>query len=109
MLPHKRTTVEEEEDVAAADAGLEEERRLFYVALTRAKRGLSLSWSKTRLRWGQQLPSTPSRFLAEMGSDGVVVQDGCSNEPASAEFRKSALQELAARFPPKPARVKEAP
>jgi superfamily I DNA/RNA helicase len=103
MLPHKKTTTDEEEDVAAAEMGLEEERRLFYVALTRAKRGLSLSYAKARTRWGQEMPSTPSRFLAEMGTEGVVVQDGCSQEPASPEFRKKALLELAARFKPKEA------
>jgi superfamily I DNA/RNA helicase len=108
MLPHKKTTGEEEEDVAAADAGIEEERRLFYVALTRAKRVLLLSWSKTRVRWGQEMPSTPSRFLTEMGTAGVVVQDGCSKEPASPEFRKRALLELAARFPAKTKDAKDA-
>ena len=99
MLPHKKSGGEDEDDAAAPENGIEEERRLFYVALTRAKRGLSLSYSKARVRWGQEMPTTPSRFLAEMGTEGVVVQDGCSREPASAEFRKRAFEELAARFP----------
>jgi hypothetical protein len=55
------------------------------------------------VRYGREYPSTPSRFVAEMGTEGVVVQDGTSREPASPEFRKRALQELAARFPPKEA------
>jgi hypothetical protein len=43
-----------------------------------------------------------------MGSAGVVVQDGCSKEPASPEFRKRALLELAARFPAKAKEATEA-
>jgi DNA helicase-2/ATP-dependent DNA helicase PcrA len=104
ILPHKKSGPGAVDDDEAADdggAGIEEERRLFYVAITRAKRRLSLSHAKARLRFGQEVHATPSRFLREMGTDGVVVQDGCSREPASPEFRKRAMQELAARFPPK--------
>lgn len=46
--------------------GLEEERRLFYVALTRAKRLATLSCADMRFRWGQMNFSTPSRFLTEI-------------------------------------------
>ena len=96
----RRRGGEDEDDAAAPDIGLEEERRLFYVALTRAKRGLSISYSKARVRWGQEMPTTPSRFLAEMGTEGVVVQDGTQHASRlRPEFRKRALEELAARFP----------
>jgi len=46
--------------------GLEEERRLFYVAVTRAKRFLTLSYARTRLRFGQPIMAEPSRFLDEI-------------------------------------------
>jgi DNA helicase-2/ATP-dependent DNA helicase PcrA len=45
---------------------IEEERRLFYVALTRAMKKVFLSFSKCRYRFGSLLPSIPSRFLNEI-------------------------------------------
>jgi DNA helicase-2/ATP-dependent DNA helicase PcrA len=45
---------------------LEEERRLFYVAVTRAERKLTLSFATSRLRFGQILPCEPSRFIEEI-------------------------------------------
>lgn len=47
-------------------ADLEEERRLFYVALTRAKKKVTLSYAESRYRWGQFSFSEPSRFLEEI-------------------------------------------
>ena len=46
--------------------GLEEERRLFYVALTRAKKLATLTCADMRFRWGQMNFSNPSRFLTEI-------------------------------------------
>ncbi len=51
--------------------GLEEERRLFYVALTRAKTLATLSCADMRFRWGQMNFSTPSRFLTEIDAKYV--------------------------------------
>jgi Superfamily I DNA and RNA helicases len=45
---------------------LEEERRLFYVGLTRAKQAVSLSYAKSRFRWGTVTHNSPSRFLKEV-------------------------------------------
>lgn len=45
---------------------LEEERRLFYVAMTRAEKQLTLSYAETRYRWGELNYSEPSRFLSEI-------------------------------------------
>lgn len=45
---------------------LEEERRLFYVAITRAKRAVSLSFAETRMRNGKHESNGPSRFLREL-------------------------------------------
>ncbi len=47
-------------------ADLEEERRLFYVALTRAQKKVTLSHAETRYRWGQFDFAEPSRFLDEI-------------------------------------------
>jgi len=45
---------------------LEEERRLFYVALTRAERQAYLSYARNRYRWGKLVDCEPSRFLGEI-------------------------------------------
>ena len=45
---------------------LEEERRLFYVALTRAERQAYLTYAQTRYRWGKLVDCEPSRFLEEI-------------------------------------------
>ncbi len=52
---------------------LEEERRLFYVALTRAKKSCSLSYALTRYKWGQLIQAEPSRFIEEINPDCVIM------------------------------------
>ncbi len=59
ILPHYRSL---EDD----DAGVEEERRLCYVGVTRAQERLTLSMSLSRLKWGKPQDSKPSRFLYEL-------------------------------------------
>ncbi len=48
---------------------LEEERRLFYVAVTRAMKKVTLSYAETRYRWGEFTVGEPSRFLEEVDED----------------------------------------
>jgi len=50
----------------ATRSELEEERRLFYVAITRAEKHLTLSFAESRYRWGQFTITEPSRFLDEI-------------------------------------------
>ena len=50
---------------------LEEERRLFYVALTRAKSIILISYAQSRYRWGKLIESESSRFLKEIDSEYV--------------------------------------
>jgi DNA helicase-2/ATP-dependent DNA helicase PcrA len=47
---------------------LEEERRLFYVAVTRAETNCTLSYATSRYRWGNLITSEPSRFIEEIDS-----------------------------------------
>jgi DNA helicase-2/ATP-dependent DNA helicase PcrA len=47
-------------------ADLEEERRLFYVAITRAERKLTVSYAESRYKWGNLTSNDPSRFLQEI-------------------------------------------
>ena len=51
---------------AASQRELEEERRLFYVAITRAGSTATLSWAQTRYRWGVPSMCRPSRFISEI-------------------------------------------
>lgn len=64
IFPHQRALADADE--------LEEERRLCYVALTRARHHLSLAHAWTRSRWGESQDALPSRFLEEIPSDDVV-------------------------------------
>jgi len=53
------------------EQGIEEERRLFYVGLTRAKERLLLTHASSRLLWGRTTQHLPSRFLDELPSQHV--------------------------------------
>lgn len=64
---------------------LEEERRLFYVALTRAKQKAILSYAEGRMRWGQYQFSEPSRFIEEIDSEFTDFQDGRKKRQPSVE------------------------
>lgn len=57
ILPHKRSIEEDRKD---------EERRLFYVGITRAKKKLTMSHVKYRMKWGQKQSCAPSSFLREL-------------------------------------------
>ncbi len=61
IFPHSRSLDDEKQ--------LEEERRLAYVGITRAKRRLFLSHAVRRATWGQGTMSVPSRFLFEIPAD----------------------------------------
>jgi len=54
-------------------ADLEEERRLFYVAITRAEKKLSLSYAESRYNWGKLSYCEPSRFLEEIEAKYLSV------------------------------------
>jgi DNA helicase II / ATP-dependent DNA helicase PcrA len=59
---------------------LEEERRLFYVGMTRAKKKLFLSYAATRNRFGESILSTPSRFISEIDVNLLNSNDNGDNE-----------------------------
>ncbi len=80
-IPHQRTIDE------AGD--LSEERRLFYVGVTRAKTDLILTRCKQRIRYGKTIPQNPSRFLADLPPELVVEQDYSSTP----EFKSKEAQD----------------
>lgn len=55
---------------------MEEERRLCYVAITRAKRTLTISYARQRMIYGRTSGSLPSRFLSELPEEAVVRKGG---------------------------------
>ena len=56
----------------ASPADVEEERRLFYVALTRAKKAVAVSFASTRMRNGKHESNAPSRFVREIDSEYLL-------------------------------------
>jgi DNA helicase-2/ATP-dependent DNA helicase PcrA len=59
LLPHKRS-------IGDTEQAIEEERRLCYVGITRARDYLTLTRAASRVKWGKRRMTVPSRFLAEM-------------------------------------------
>ena len=82
ILPHRE----------AVDEGrLEEERRLMYVGVTRAKKSLTLSYCARRKRARESVACDPSRFIEELGDD-IRMPD----QPTTAETKASGSDRLAA-------------
>jgi DNA helicase II / ATP-dependent DNA helicase PcrA len=66
-------------------AELEEERRLFYVAITRAEKKLVLSYASSRYKWGNLISCEPSRFIDEIDPKYMLDQTNISLRPAAFE------------------------
>jgi len=64
---------------------VEEERRLFYVAVTRAREELALFWAGHRMRFGLETQSRPSRFLDEIPEGLLRVEDRAGDTPLLGE------------------------
>ena len=80
LLPHSRSKVE---------GTLDEERRLFYVAVTRAMQTLSISHCGGRKKYGQLLPCHPSPFLKELPEELVEHSDSKSKTPVTQDSGKN--------------------
>ncbi|GAA4788599.1 UvrD-helicase domain-containing protein [Lysobacter hankyongensis] len=72
-------------EASLEEGRLDEERRLLYVGITRAKEQLWLSYSREAQRWGTKLRLTPSRFLDELPAD-ELQRDGA--DPVADAARK---------------------
>ena len=83
IFPHASSVSDEE--------GLEEERRLCYVGMTRAMEKLTLAWASERRRFGQVQYQSPSRFLDEV-PDSFVENQGSRESHRSPASRRSSTQ-----------------
>ncbi|MCL5238508.1 MAG: UvrD-helicase domain-containing protein [Nitrospirae bacterium] len=84
ILPHKKSVYQ--------DGGLEEERRLFYVGITRAMKELHITYCGRRLKYKKDEPCNPSRFLEEIPEEvikrieGIEATSPDEEEEAAREF-----------------------
>ncbi len=77
LLPHR---------VSMEQDGIEEERRLAYVGITRARKSLTFSLAKKRKRYGEINTCEPSRFLAELPTEDLQWEGG--DQPADPEEKQ---------------------
>jgi superfamily I DNA/RNA helicase len=80
LLPHSRSKVEN---------SLDEERRLFYVAITRAQETLRITHCLGRKKYGQLLPCHPSQFLKDLPEELVEWADEKSKQPVAVSSGKN--------------------
>ena len=80
LLPHSRSKVE---------GTMDEERRLFYVAVTRAMETLTITHCSGRKKYGQLLPCQPSPFLKELPEELVEHSDSKSKTPVAQSSGKN--------------------
>jgi DNA helicase-2/ATP-dependent DNA helicase PcrA len=90
LLPHSRSKLE---------GNLDEERRLFYVGITRAKRGLTVTHCTNRLKYGSPAPCHPSSFLKDLDSRFTEILNfhELTNKPAgegTAKLHFAKMREL---------------
>jgi ATP-dependent DNA helicase Rep len=90
LLPH-RSSVEE--------GNIEEERRLAYVAITRARETLSMTMAQKRRQYGETINCEPSRFIAELPQDDLQWQGGgAEDKEAGAQRGRETLAGLKSLF-----------
>lgn len=90
LLPHKRT-IDDEREIA-------EERRLAYVAVTRAKAHCTITWAKNRARYGQIVERTRSRFLDGLPEEHVEMLEDRVRPPATEEEEIASAEVWLARI-----------
>lgn len=91
MLPHEGSV---------AEGRVEEERRLMYVGITRAKEQLSLSYAKRKRRFGDIIANEPSRFLKELPGEDLhwTGRDAEQDAVHKKDVASSSIAALAALF-----------
>ena len=90
ILPH-RNSIE--------NGDIEEERRLMYVGLTRAKVTLTITLARQRKQFGEVLDCTPSRFLEELPQEDLLIEGNGEKDPKVNQARgKATLNSLRSMF-----------
>lgn len=97
----------------ASERDVEEERRLFYVAITRAAKAVTLSLASSRMKYGQHQTNAPSRFLREIDPRYLDDPKSSFGQGRTADFQRTVRaavpkepaprQAPAAQRPPRPA------
>ena len=92
LIPHKKSV--------HTSSGVEEERRLFYVGITRAMKELFITYTEKRRKYGKEKLSVPSRFIKEIPADVSVDTDRfVKMEPEEEKaYVKSMYENFMARF-----------
>jgi len=91
LFPHERSCL--------SPGGLEEERRLAYVGMTRAMEALTISYAGERTKWARDVVCEPSRFLAELPEEAVHFEQGGPAEgPGDVENEERIASEYLARI-----------
>ncbi len=107
-LPHARTLEVRATDGVPTSTGdhaadIEEERRLFYVGVTRAKERLVLSRARARVLRGKAVPRTPSRFLLDVPPELLEEAEVKDEAPTTAREATAAAEAILAMLQmPKP-------
>jgi len=83
LFPSQRSMYTEED--------LEEERRLFYVAVTRAESDLMVSFAASRYKFGQINPCEPSRFLKELPAEIIEFKGAPNPDPSENPFARKTM------------------
>ncbi len=79
---------------------MEEERRLCYVAITRAKKNLTISYARQRMLYGRTNAALPSRFLREIPEDVTVKKGGYYTSRPQSTFSYSAYPQQRSEIRP---------
>ena len=83
VLPHKKSALPGED--------MEEERRLFYVGITRAMRELYLTCARCRTKYGKRVPLNASRFLDEIPADIIKKMEFEAEDPREQDMKAKAF------------------
>lgn len=90
-----------------AEGNIEEERRLFYVGMTRAKKRLVLTWPHMKVFRNRDIPVTPCRFLKEIPEEFLEAPFGQREDSAKEEFLSDFYKEVQQKYGGKAAAAQE--